>query len=417
MNIFLNRNISILLSGQLISQVGDKFYMLALSFWVLETTGSPAKMGLVLACSLMPSLILGFFTGVFIDRYNKKTIIVLTDIIRGAVILILTFFYLRNALNMTLVLTGQILLSINSAFFDPAIPSLIPQIVEKENLSRANSMTQFVRGISSIAGPVLGGMAVAGFGYTPVFFFNALSFFISAFFESFMTIDGPAGCAGRKEFRIRQDIAEGFCYMSRNTGFLIILFMVAAIHFFVGSIEVIIPVLSTKLIGHGARNIGLIQAAFGGGMVCMALIVGLFSLKNREVQYLFGSVFCVGIIFVLISLLKKSHFMSVFTYLPLFLTWGIFIVVAGTSFQTIIQKKTSESMRGRVFGVVSSVGNGTIPLAMICYGNFMGRFSISDLLLVTGIILLPLSLFSYIKYRRIADEDPKEVRTTEACSG
>ena len=105
MNIFLNRNMSILLSGQLVSQIGDKFYMLALSFWVLETTGSPAKMGLVLAFALIPSLLLGFFTGVFIDRYNKKTIIVLTDIIRGAIILTLTLFYLRNALNMTLILT------------------------------------------------------------------------------------------------------------------------------------------------------------------------------------------------------------------------------------------------------------------------------------------------------------------------
>jgi len=193
--------------------------------------------------------------------------------------------------------------------------------------------------------------------------------------------------------------------------------MVAAIHFFVGSIEVIIPVLSTKLIGHGARNIGLIQAAFGGGMMCMALIVGLISLKNREARYLFGSVFCVGIIFVLISLLKKSDCLSVFSYLPLFLSWGVFIMVAGTSFQTIIQKKTSERMRGRVFGVVTSVGNGSIPLAMIIYGNLMGRFSISDLLLVTGIILLPLSLFSYIKYRRIADDGPKEVRESEACTG
>jgi len=318
---------------------------------------------------------------------------------------------------MTLILTGQILLSVNSAFFDPAIPSLIPQIVEKEKLSRANSMTQFIRGISSIVGPVLGGMAVAGFGYTPVFFFNALSFFISAFFESLMTIDGLDDCERRKKSRIRQDLAEGFCYMSRNTGFLIILFMVAAIHFFVGSIEVIIPVLSTKLIGHGARNIGLIQAAFGGGMMCMALIVGLISLKNREARYLFGSVFCVGIIFVLISLLKKSDCLSVFSYLPLFLSWGVFIMVAGTSFQTIIQKKTSERMRGRVFGVVTSVGNGSIPLAMIIYGNLMGRFSISDLLLVTGIILLPLSLFSYIKYRRIADDGPKEVRESEACTG
>ncbi len=75
----MNRNFLLLLTGQFVSQIGDKFHYIALSFWVLETTGSTAKMGVVLAVSLIPSLILGFFSGAFIDRYNRKFIIAETD--------------------------------------------------------------------------------------------------------------------------------------------------------------------------------------------------------------------------------------------------------------------------------------------------------------------------------------------------
>ena len=74
--------------------------MLALSFWVLETTGSPAKMGLVLACTLVPSLVLGFFSGAFVDRYNRKTIIVVTDVLRGVVISVITVLFLHGSLSL-----------------------------------------------------------------------------------------------------------------------------------------------------------------------------------------------------------------------------------------------------------------------------------------------------------------------------
>ena len=89
-----------LLSGQFVSQIGDKLHMLALSFWVLKTTGSSAKMGAVLAASLIPSLVIGFFSGAFIDRYNRKNIIIGTDLLRGlilALFAVLFYFERKNS--------------------------------------------------------------------------------------------------------------------------------------------------------------------------------------------------------------------------------------------------------------------------------------------------------------------------------
>ena len=87
----MNRNLGLLLSGQLVSQIGDKFHMLAVAFLVLKTTGSPAKMGIMLFCSVFPGMLLGFISGAFLDRYSRKAIIVGADVVRGLIVAIEIF--------------------------------------------------------------------------------------------------------------------------------------------------------------------------------------------------------------------------------------------------------------------------------------------------------------------------------------
>ncbi len=157
----MNRNLNLLLSGQLISQVGDKFHMLAVALLVLKTTGSPAKMGLVLFCSVFPSMILGLVSGSVVDRYNRKAIIIGADVARGLIVSGLGLCYFLNVLNFATLLIAQVILSVCTAFFDPAIPAIIPQIVKPDQLTRANSQAQFVSGIATVVGPALGGVMVA----------------------------------------------------------------------------------------------------------------------------------------------------------------------------------------------------------------------------------------------------------------
>lgn len=395
-----NKNISILLSGQMISQVGDKFYILALSYWVLETFGSPAIMGMVLACSLFPSLVFGFISGAFIDKYDRKRIIIFTDVIRGCVITLVTLAYFSNSLTIGMIMVAQVALSICAAFFDPAIPAIIPQIVSKDQLTRANSKTQFISGFSSIAGPILGGIAVAALGYTFVFVFNAASFFISGIFESFMKIP-KTDRSTNDDTTISQDILEGYRYIVFDKKLVIILLMVSLIHFFVGSIEVVIPVLAVDLAGNGAENLGFIQASIGLGAVIMAFLISIYSIDQMEVGLLFGSVFCIGFGYIIVSICGGFGIKYVLPYFFIFLFIGALIILAGTCFKSMIQKSVENQKAGRVFGVVGSVGNGSIPLAMLIYGILLTHIQINVLLLVSGMVLLPVSIVGYYIYKKV----------------
>ena len=393
----MNKNLALILSGQLVSQIGDKFHMLAVAFLVLKTTGSPAKMGIVLFCSVFPGMLLGFISGAFLDRYSRKAIIVGADVARGLVVGVVCLLYYLEALSFPVLLAAQVLISACTAFFDPAIPTIIPQIVEREQLPRANSQTQFVSGIATIIGPVLGGLTVAWAGYLPVFIINAGSYLFSAGFESLIRLPAYERPASGQT-KIVDDIIAGCRYVYRRSSLVIILVMVGVIHFFVGSIGAVVPVLATSLIGGGAENIGLIQTCIGLGTVLAALFISLRNIKAREALILFGSVFGIGLSLLVISGMHLSGIRIVVPFLFVFLVVGGLIIFAGTSFRSMIQKEVDDRMMGRVFGFVSSVGNISIPLAMLICGILMEFVPQSIILAASGLTLLPLGIISHQKY-------------------
>jgi len=400
MKLLMNKNLALVLSGQFVSQIGDKFYMLALAIWVLDTTNSPAMMGGVLFCSFFPTFLVGFIAGAFVDKYDRKIIIVAADFIRGLVIAVVTCLYYFNLLNIHAIFISQILLSICAAFFNPAIPAVIPQIIVKRQLARANSMTSFVRGFSSMIGPVLGGIAVATLGYATVFAFNASSFIISAAFECFLEIPRHQNKQVKRAGIIRNAI-EGLKYIFQFRKLIIILVMVAIIHFFVGSIEVLMPVFSSQLAGNGAKNLGYIQSLFGLGTILTTLIISFYNINGKEVGLLFGGIFAFGSVCLVIAYLSISGINSVMLYLGPFLLLGSFIILAATCFRTILQKNVENEMAGRVFGAAGTIGDISIPIAMLTYGFLLRLITCSWLLAVTGFFLMLLSGLFYRSYRHI----------------
>ncbi len=393
-----NKNLNLLLSGQLVSQVGDKFYMLALSFMVLQTTGSSAKMGAVLAAALIPSLILGFVAGTFIDRYNRKIIIVGADFFRGVIISSIALLYYLDSLTFPLIIISQMLLSVNSAFFDPCVSAVIPQIVNNDELIKANSKSQFISGISTIIGPAAGGVLIAAFGYTPVFIVNAVSFLISAVFELFLRLPTNNHTQNKKN-KFATELVQGYRYILTNRSLMVLLLMVGIIHFFVGYIEIFIPVIALAFKDNGPQTLGFLHTSFGLGTILITFSLSIKRLVFNESKTLFASIFAIGIIFISIGIAQMFFSKTIFVYLPLFIFLGGAIILAGVSFKTVIQKNVDNEFAGRVFSIASSIGNSSIPLAMIVAGFLLEIISLYNLLYVSGLVLLPLSLISYKIYK------------------
>jgi len=392
----LNRNLVYLLSGQFISQIGDKFYALALAFWVMETTKSATAMGTVMLFSMLPSVIAGFLLGGFVDRNDRKTILITADIIRGLTVAAVVGVYYFNALTLPVIILVQVVLSISSAFFNPAVLALIPQIVEKEQLIKANAMSQLVYGITLIIGPVVGGLAVVFTGYWFVFMFNAVSFFLSAFFTLLLKIkvleNNPENQKGKL------GLIAGYKYIFPKRNLVLMVIIVAIVHFFVGAFQVAIPTLAVKLQGNGAQNLGFLETSFGLGAVAAAILLSSMKINIKEEKVIFFSISLIGLTYFVMGIVNRLGIMAVWPYMITFMLLGGAIIVTSTCYKVVIQHSVENDMTGRVFGIVTSIGNGSIPVAAFIFGFLTDLLKFNIIATFSGLILLLFSVLLRIVY-------------------
>ncbi|MFR4767154.1 MAG: MFS transporter [Paraclostridium sordellii] len=183
-----NKNFFLLWQGQMVSVLGDVFYLMALNFWMLEITGSTALMGMLSAVTMLPKIILGPFAGVFVDRWDRKKLIVLTDLIRGVIVTFVGIAGVMGFIQVWMVFIVGIISGICAAFFNPAINSSRPDIVPEDKLLKANSVTSLAQSGMDMIGNAVGGVLYVLIGAPYMFLLNGISYLFSAFTEIFITI-------------------------------------------------------------------------------------------------------------------------------------------------------------------------------------------------------------------------------------
>jgi MFS transporter, DHA3 family, macrolide efflux protein len=401
-NIFINNNFFLLWLGKIISQLGDKFYSIALAWWILQKTNSPSIMGSFLLVSVMPGLILGFYAGTMIDRWNRKRLLIITDIIRGSLVFIIVFLSLTNNLEVWHIFIIGAGISLTTSFFEPAIQAIIPQIVEEEKLPKANGMSQMVGGVCTVIGPLLGATAVSFLGLTTVFLFNAVSYFLSAVLSGFIIYK-----AGYKETSVDnnvwQDMKEGVNFLKSQTRIIVIITIIAIAHFFMGSIMVLLPFLAKSLSGNGVQNLGNLEMIMGLGLILGSIYISTKSGKVINEYMLIGFIMIVGVCLLGIGLEKTILISTVIPYMLLLLIIGTAIAFASVFWQSLLQSNTPSNMMGRVFSISSLAGNISLPLAYGIFGIMLSYTSIIQIMFLCGtaLILLCITLLLIVFFKRI----------------
>lgn len=176
------RPFALLLAGQTLSRVGDFLYQVVLSWWVLEETGSALAVGTVFVMALLPALLFGLIGGVAVDRFPRVPIMLLSDVLRGVLIVAVALAAYNDALQVWHVYAVSLLFGVVDAFFQPAYFALVPALVPDGDLPSANSLSSMSFQLGRIAGPPLGAVLIGLGGTSLGFLVNGLSFFASAAF-------------------------------------------------------------------------------------------------------------------------------------------------------------------------------------------------------------------------------------------
>src|SRR5512146_3196363 len=172
-NLFHNRNFVALWIGQTVSFLGDYFYFLAIPIMVNQLTGSALMVGLSTISSALPMLLLGPVAGVFVDRWNRKTIMIVSDVLRG--LLVLLCLLVRSPDQVWIYFLVGFLMSCVSRFFFPAQNAVLPLIVhDTQDLLLANGLMQAIMTVGLLAGPALAGFTIGLWGSWVAFVFDSI---------------------------------------------------------------------------------------------------------------------------------------------------------------------------------------------------------------------------------------------------
>lgn len=213
-----NANFRRLWTAQIISEIGDWFYSLAIYSLLLQFTGQARSVALALVLQVIPQTLFGPLSGIVNDRIRRKRVMIFTDLAR--VLIVFSMLLVRSRSMVWLVYPLLFAESVMWAFFEPARTAVIPNITTSEDLILANTLSSTTWSLNLVAGSALGGLALALLGYKASFVLNAVSFLFSAFFISRMHFEEPHAAAYTKlhvrDFLDYSPVVEGLRYVHRD---------------------------------------------------------------------------------------------------------------------------------------------------------------------------------------------------------
>ncbi len=417
-SLFKNKDFLLLFSGGLVSRIGNGIHNIALVWFVLELTGSGTATGTIMLLSYLPGVLMGPFSGVLVDKLNRKFLIVGMDIIRGLVVIWLSWvIYLGNA-GFFHVGIATVLIAISNSFFNPAIEAVLPLLIRDKNLQSANSLEHFSLNFSQIIGAGIGGFLIALTGISGVFLINGISFLLSAFSELFIDIP-PVINNNTEKKSFLDELKFGFRFLHQSRAILALFSLAIFLNFlFTGLAMVGLPFVFKQVLNVNSKLFGIFQSVFPAGAVIGALILSFKAEIKNFYKVLMSTLLFQGLLIILIGLPISPYILSSYSlfYVNIVLIIVLFIMglsnsIVNIPIKVILQRLVPDHLRGRIFGLLSTFSQGLIPVSMALTGFLLDRVPAYLLFIYSGIATTILILYAArLETLKKLGKEPKSTR-------
>lgn len=383
-NLF-NRNLLLLWAGQAVSQLGGGVGYIATLWWVQSTTGSALALGGLVTISSVVGLVLSPIAGVFVDRWNRKYIIVGTDIIRGLINCLLAWALWQNQLTLPLLFVAAAIKSACGQFFSPAIMAAMPQIVPGKHLEKANSLQQITQTITGMSGYALGGLLAAVLGIPALFLANGLAYLVSALSELFIILQ-PVMKASKLSLKtVLADLAGGLTYVKADRVLLGIMQVMIIINFALVPFTVLLPKLVSDHLGAGSEVLGFISSAQMAGMFLGAILLSVTGLVKRN-HWLVKLGLAISALCLMLSPLARGSMWPL--QLIFYGASGVVTAIVQISFFSTLQRKIDPAYMGKVFSLNSAMSFGLQPLAGTLSGYLADQYPLAPIYFAFGLLVI-----------------------------
>ncbi|WP_313001653.1 MFS transporter [Chryseobacterium gleum] len=389
------KNFILLWSGQFISLLTSSIVNFAIIAWLSLKTGSAEVLTYAAISGLLVQGILGPFAGVFVDRWNKKLTMILSDgFVALATIFLASYFYCGgNNLNVIYMILA--LRSLGSTFHMPAMQSTIPLIAPKSELLRIAGANQIIRSASNIVGPAVGVLLITILPIGNVLLLDVLGAFIAVSFLFFITIPNEKNTADKtiKVSVFFNDMKMAYQEVLKNRGLFLIVLYGSIVGICIVTLSTLIPLMTISNFHGGKIELGIIESVWASGSVFGGGLLLVWKPKLPKVKIITIAHLLIGMSFFFSGLLNANYF---YLFVLLTVLSGVSGSFYNSGFTATIQTRVNPKMLGRVFAMYSSIDVFPTILTLIGTGFIADHVGINIIFVLFGLIIFLIGVLSFV---------------------
>ena len=386
------RVFAIIWTGQFLSILTSSIVNFAIVLWLSLETGSAEVLAFVTMAALLPQSVLGLFTGIFIDRWKRKRVMIMADSFIAFCTLILAVLFYFDLAKISHIYVLLALRSVGSAFHMPAMQASVPLLAPKSELMRIAGINQVIQSVCNIAGPALAGLFITMMKMTNILLLDVAGAAFACLSLCFVFIPDPSHEERNSELHLWREAKEAIMEVRNQYGLSWLFLLSILATFVIMPVSVLFPLMTLNHFAGNAFQVSLVEVSWGGGALLAGALLGLKKYRWNEILLINGMYIALGLTFLFSGLLPVSGFIwfAVLTALG-----GVCGSLYFATFTTVIQSRIDPGVMGRVFSFYMSFSMLPSMIGLLSTGFLADSIGLGNTFIISGGFLCLIGIISF----------------------
>ena len=381
--------------GQVFSLLGSQLVQFALIWWLTQQTGSATVLALASIAGLVPQVILGPFVGPLIDRWNRKQTMIVADTVVALSTVVLVYLFWTGTVEVWHIYMTLFVRALGGAFHWPAMTASVSLMVPQEHLTRVQGLNQILHGGLSIAAAPLGALLISLLPMEQILMIDIFTAALAIGMIAFVHVPQPEAVQNRPgegQSSYLTELRAGLRYILNWRGLMLLAGMAMLINMVLSPTNSFMPLLVTDHFSGTAWHLGIIEAAFGVGVLAGGILLGVWGGFRRRIYTSLVGLGGIGIGILVVGLAPGNLFPLAIAGM---LFGGIMSSLCNGPIMAIFQSTVAPSMQGRVLTLVGSATAAMMPLGLALAGPVADIIGVRTWFLIGGLITIIIGLAGF----------------------
>lgn len=383
--------VAVFLVGQTITTFGSFLVQYAIMWHLTLETKSGLVLALAAIFGFLPQAIVSIFAGVWADRVNRKTMIIISDSAIALATFALALLMLSGVDDLWLIFVVMAVRSVGAGFQMPAISALLPQIVPTEQLMRVNGINSSVQSTLTILAPVAAAAVYSSMALVGILFIDVVTAIIGLSLLATVAVPTLERAASDAKPSYFADLKDGVSYIFSHDLVRWVMAIFGIVFLLIVAPSNLSPLMLVRNFGSEVWLLTVLELAFGVGMVLGGALMAVLASKLDRLNTIIATSIAFGVLAIIMGFTT-----NLILFYSLFFIIGLTVPAFSTSAMTLLQETVEPERQGRVFGFVGIVMSVAMPLGMAVLGPLADVVSVELLLILTGAATVTIAVISVL---------------------